>query len=176
MCIEKYCDGKRVESNRINLASVQSISNNNMRSVSDNTYDGMLYYDGRTGKFYTGWYYEYTMVGSNIFKQVTLAVAIHFVAELLELVPYIGKYLKELEVPAQALVSASISTVYFEKDIYHVNQVTYPGRQLYGAFIGQRIYARFYSDSARTNFIESTMHESNDPEEWPTGLSIGNAY
>lgn len=71
------------------------------------------------------------------------------------------------------LLAENVTTLYFEKDIYHVSQITYPNKQLYGTPIGQKTYARFYSDSNRKYFLESAEYESHNPEEWPEGLFIG---
>lgn len=81
--IQKYCDGKITESYSVDLASSSQMSNNNARCISGITYDGNVYYDGRTGKYYTGWYYSSTMIGSNLIPKLTLSATMAVVATIL---------------------------------------------------------------------------------------------
>lgn len=168
MYITKYADGKIKERQSVVLSSGMVECNTNTRNVSGTTYNGRVYYDAPTGRYFTGWYYSYSHTGSNWMQYLTYTV---IVATLMEIIgiPVLTDVIGAI---AQTIIAENISIVYWEKDEYHVNQITYPGMQLYGSFIGQRTYVNFYSDSARRNFIGSEVNEWRNESEWPIGVTI----
>ena len=133
-------------------------------------YDGMIYYEARTNRYFTGWYYDHSSSGSTVFARLTYAVVAATLANAVG-VDLISDAIKEY---AENVIEQKIPKVYWDKDVYLVNQIRYPERTIYGSFVGQRTYVYFYSDSARTIYLGSETGEWHDTEEWPL-LTIGPA-
>ena len=92
--------------------------------------------------------------------------------ELVGLIPGLDAVTETIEDIVQTIITANIPLVYWHKDEYEVNQITYPGMQLYGAAIGGRTYTDIYMDASRTNLIGSEMTEWRNELEWPKGVTI----
>lgn len=174
MCITQYSEGKIVQKDYINIGCSQPTVNN-ARNITGTTYSGRVYYDGPTRRYFTGWYYAYSHTGSSLFKLLTYAVVAHVVMELVGLIPGVDPITETLEVIVQAIIAANNPLVYWNKKEYNVNQITYPGMQLYGAPIGGRTYTDLYMDAERTIHIGSEMTEWRNESEWPIGVTIYDA-
>lgn len=171
MCITKYSEGKIVKKDYIDVGCKLSTVNN-ARNVTGTTYSGRVYYDGPTGRYFTGWYYSYSHTGSSLFRLLTYTVVAHVIMELVGCIPGVDPITETIEVIVQTIIAANNPLVYWHKEEYKVNQITYPGMQLYGAAIGGRTYTDFYMDAARTNLIGSEMTEWRSELEWPKGVTI----
>lgn len=139
----------------------------NVVSTDSDTYDGFIYYDGSTGKYYTSWYYAYSFSGDNKFIELTVsavAIILSAISDSPVTIIIIGI--------ASELVKSNIDTVYYDKDVYQVHQITYPERRYYGTPIGVRTCVDYYYDKAKKLHIDYTESEWHDPEEWPTAITI----
>lgn len=171
MDITKYNNEIIIDTRRIDIQNERLEENSTIMPRAGRPYDGMLYYDGSTGKYYTGWYYDYSNTGSNLFQELTYTAII----KVLKYIVGVNVVTEILAEAAETILDENIERVYWKQEVYHVNEVSYPARELYGSFIGQRIYTDFYSDKAMKNYINSEMSEWHDSIEWPSRITIGPA-
>lgn len=163
LTVTKYRDGSIVDSTNIDIKD-GSLRFNSIKPASDEIYNGYVNYDGSHNKYYTSWYYAYGSNGSNYVLKLTYSVIISMLSAVTGN-PYV---VAGVTSAAQYILDHAIPEVYWHKDVYHVNEITYPDRRYYGSFIGERTYAKFYSDSRRSDLIGSDFYEWHDPNEWPS--------
>jgi len=173
LVINRFDNDIKTDSITIDLSSEDFLYLNGYSTYSSQ-YNGPVYYDGRTNKYYTGWDYKYTDLGSNIMLKFTLTVVVGILAGIAGVDVVTSGISGGLAAAASFIIEYSIATVYWRKEVYELHQITYPERRYYGSFIGLKIYSYFYSDSSRSNAIGSEFYEWRDPVEWPTGVSIPN--
>lgn len=63
--VSKYVDEVLVDRSEVGQVNQVNFAGSGINLRVGRYYDGMLYYDGSTNRFFTGWYYDYTSEGSN---------------------------------------------------------------------------------------------------------------
>lgn len=167
MILEQFKDGNAIESREINLSSG---SLENLVSPLSSSYNGYIYYDGTTGKYYTSWYYAYSHSGNTVVMQTTVTVIATILAGICS---YTGDVVTgSLLLIAATIFDAGVDDIYYDQDIYHVHQITYPEKMYYGTPVGIRYDTDIYLDSNRNYFVGNYVDDWHDPDEWPTAITI----
>lgn len=170
--VSKYVDEVLVDRSEVGQVNQVNFAGSGINLRVGRYYDGMLYYDGSTNRFFTGWYYDYTSEGSNYIPVFTYSVVISVLTNLLIENQVVSVVIEEI---AQKILEEKMPIIYWTQEVYHVNQISYPERQLYGSFVGQKVYMSIYSDSERNDYLGTEVQEWHDPEEWPSRINIGPA-
>lgn len=175
LVISKYVDDFLVDSSSIDLNS-QSLKFNEKSIINEDTtntitatgtYNGQIYYDASTGRYYTSWYYDHSTTGSSTITKFTLTVVIGILSGISGN-PYV---VGGITTAAQYIVDYLIEDIWWSQDIYFVHRIT-SDRKYYGSAVGIRYYTSFYSNRQRTSYIGSDVYEWHDSTEWPTNIII----
>lgn len=169
MC--KYENGVLVDQRFVDTVAEEEHSNAMFARA---VYNGKVYYEGSTRRYFTGWYYAYQDIGSHEVERLSLT-AVAFIVGGIFGIRYKSEYLAAgvYEI-SKKVIDLCISEIYWKKDVYEVSQIKYPERTYYGSNIGMRVFSKIYADKAKTNLIESKKYESKT-SEWPSTITIGNA-
>lgn len=165
--LDKYMNDERVEEKLIS-----QVNTNTTRYTTP--YNGRVYYEARTNRYFTGWWYAYTDERYNNIKNLSLTAVAIIVATV------VGAELSNPDISieiydaAKAFIDANVEVLYWYQDVYEVYQIHYPERTFYGTFIGQRVYTTVYADESKTRELDNFVYEYLSPTEWPS-ITIGPA-
>lgn len=173
--LNKYINGRLVEKKLIKQSSTANTINNaptNTRSTT--TYNGMIYYEARTNRYFTGWHYAYTDSHYNNVMNLTQTAFAFIVCTSIGVEMGNPKALSLVNSLWKYVIDQKVEVLYWVNEVHQVYQIRYPERTFYGTFIGQRVYTTIYADSCQAIQIGYNESEYRDPEEWPN-ITIGPA-
>ncbi len=172
LIFSRYKEDVFVDRNIVNLNS--GYLGNTVAATSDRgTYDGYIYYDGTTGKYYTAWEYAYNDTGSTKLTEQSLAFIMSAVSKILQVAqPQYAVPIGIVQEISTKIMEVAIKDIYWSKNIWEVHQILYPAKTYYGTPIGIYTEAAFYADAAHTKLISTESYEWRDSAEWPTAIHI----
>ena len=169
MC--KYENGVLVDQRFVDTVAEEEHSNAMFARA---VYNGKVYYEGSTRRYFTGWYYAYQDIGSTEVAKLSLSAVVLIVGKIMGIEDKKDYEKQGVYDVAEKIIELAIPDIYWKKDVYEVSQIRYPEKTYYGSWVGMKVLSKIYADKGRTNLIKSKQYELRT-SEWPSTITVGKA-